>query len=169
MVVRAPCGRDHSYVWRPLDRKCHHQPFEWIDLSLNGLEEKKLLFPKEGNTAVVHETILAAFPTLGEGYKILCVGEGWSRQLLLIPMLPNGSSISYLQSVLGQAKGYLWPLQRDIVTEIHWGGIASPDKVCQQSSPTGIGLKVRGELPYKSDGDARHPYLVVHNADCSFT
>ena len=36
-----------------------------IDLSLNGLGgEKKLSFPKEGNMAEVHETILAAFPFL---------------------------------------------------------------------------------------------------------
>ena len=78
---------------------------ERIDLSLNGLGEKKLSFPKEGNAAEVHETILVAFPPLGEGYEILHAGEGRSKQLLLIPMPLNGFSISYLQSVLGQAKG----------------------------------------------------------------
>ena len=109
---------------------------ERIDLSLNGLGEKKLSFPKEGNSAEVHETILAAFPVLGEGYEILRAGEGRSKQLLLIPMPPNGFSVSYLQSVLGQAKGYLRPLQRDIVMETRQGSIASPDKVCQLSSPT---------------------------------
>ena len=35
-----------------------------LDLSLNGLGGKKLSFPKEGNMAEVHETILAAFPFL---------------------------------------------------------------------------------------------------------
>ena len=75
---------------------------------------------------MLHKTILA-FPGLGKGYKILCVGEGHSKQLLLIPIPPNGFSVSYLQSVLGQAKGYLRPLQRDIVMETHQGGIASPD------------------------------------------
>ena len=109
---------------------------ERIDLSLNGLGEKKLSFPKEGNSAEVHETILVAFPVLGEGYEILRAGEGRSKQLLLIPMPPNGFSVSYLQSVLGQAKGYLRPLQRDIVMETRQGSIASPDKVCQLSSPT---------------------------------
>ena len=109
---------------------------ERIDLSLNGLGEKKLSFPKEGNSAEVHETILAAFPALGEGYEILRAGEGRSKQLLLIPMPPNGFSVSYLQSVLGQAKGYLRPLQRDIVMETRQGSIANPDKVCQLSSPT---------------------------------
>ena len=55
---------------------------ERIDLSLNALGEK-LSFSKEGNAAEVHETILAAFPALGEGYEILSAGEGRSRQLLL--------------------------------------------------------------------------------------
>ena len=49
---------------------------ERIDLSLNGLGEKKLSFPKEGNSAEVHGNILAAFPVLGEGYEILRAGEG---------------------------------------------------------------------------------------------
>ena len=133
---------------------------ERIDLSLNNLGEKKLSFPKEGNAAEVHETILAAIPALGEGYEILRAGEGRSKQLLLIPMAPNGFSVSSLQSVLGQAKGYLRPLERDIVMETRQGGIASPDKVCQLSSQMRIGSTPGGELPYKSDGDARHPYFV---------
>ena len=51
---------------------------ERIDLSLNGLGEKKLSFSKEGNAGEVHETILAAFPALREGYEILRAGEGRS-------------------------------------------------------------------------------------------
>ena len=122
---------------------------ERIDLSLNGIGEKKLSFPNEGNSAEVHETILAAFLALEEGHEILRAGEERSKQLLLIPMPLNGFSVSYLQSVLGQAKGYLRPLQRDIVIETRQGGIASPDKVFQLSSPTGISPKARRELSYK--------------------
>ena len=117
---------------------------ERIDLSLNGLGEKKLSFPKEGNAGDVHETILAAFPALREGYEILRAGEGRSRQLLLIPMPSNGFSVGYLQSVLGQAKGYLRPLQRDIEMDTRQEGVASPEKVCQLSSPRGIGRKAWG-------------------------
>ena len=122
---------------------------ERIDLSLNSLGEKKLSFPKEGNAAEVHETIVAAFPALGEGYEILRAGEGRSKQQLLIPMPTNGFIVSYLQSVLGQAKAYLRPLQRDIVMETHQGGIASPAKVCQLSSPTGRGPRPRGNSHIK--------------------
>ena len=51
------------------------------------------------------------FPTLGEGYEILHATEGQSKELLLVPMPPNGFGVNYLRSVLGQAKGYLRPLQ----------------------------------------------------------
>jgi len=64
----------------------------------------------------------------GEGYEILRATEGQSKELLLIPMPPNGFSVSYLQSVLGQAKGYLRPLQRDIM-ETSRGINSSPDQV----------------------------------------
>ena len=100
---------------------------ERIDLSLNGLGEKKLMFPKDGNVAEVHETILSALSALREGYEILWATEGQSKELL-IPMPPNGFSVNYLQSVLGQAKGYLRPLQRDIM-ETSQGVNASPEKV----------------------------------------
>ena len=101
---------------------------ERIELSLNGLGEKKLTFPKVGNAAEVHDTILAAFPALGGGYEILRAGDGRSRELMLITMPTSGFSVSFLQSVLGQAKGYLRPLQRDIVMET-CQGTASSDKV----------------------------------------
>lgn len=77
---------------------------ERIDLSLNGLGEKKLTFPKDGNVTEVHEVIVSAFPAPGECYEILHVTEGQSRELLLIPMPPNGFNVTYLQSVLGQAR-----------------------------------------------------------------
>ena len=101
---------------------------ERIDLSLNDLGEKKLTFPKDGNVAEVHETILSAFSALGEGYEILRAMEGQSKEILLIPMPPNGFSVNYLQSILGQAKGYLRPLQQDIM-ETSQGVNASPEKV----------------------------------------
>ena len=57
---------------------------ERIDLTLNGLGEKKLAFPKDGKVAEVHDVIVSAFPALGEGYEILRAAEGRSRELLLI-------------------------------------------------------------------------------------
>ena len=46
--------------------------------------------------------------------ELLRVGDGRSKDLLLIPMPQNGFTVPYLKSVLGQAKGYLRPLQQDI-------------------------------------------------------
>ena len=80
-------------------------------------------------------------------------------------MPSNGFSVGYLQSVLGQAKGYLRPLQRDIEMDTRQEGVASPEKVCQLSSPR----PGEGGLPYKSDGDALHSYLEVYIADFGLT
>jgi len=54
-------------------------PAERIDLSLNGLGEKKLTFPKDGNVAEVYEVIVSALLALGEGYEILRTMEGSSK------------------------------------------------------------------------------------------
>ena len=87
---------------------------ECIELTLNGLGEKKITFLKEGNAGDVHEKIIQCFPALHTGYEILRVGDGRSKDLWLIPMPQNGFTVPYLKSVLGQAKGYLRPLQQDI-------------------------------------------------------
>ena len=85
------------------------------ELSLNGLGERKIEFSKYGNGAQVHETIVGTFAQLGElGYEVLRCGEGRTKSLLRIPMPSSGFSVEFLKSALGQAKGYLRPLQRDI-------------------------------------------------------
>ena len=113
----------HSSTWSRqficLSEKGHnHVPSatERINLLLAGLGEKKIQFPAEGNAAEVHESIMEAFPALesGGGYEILRSGDGRTKELILIPMPNTGFSVPYLKSVLGQAKGYLRPLQKDI-------------------------------------------------------
>ena len=93
---------------------CPPSTSERIALTLNGLGEKKITFPKEGNAGDVHEKIIQCFPALRAGYELLRVGDGRSKDLLFIPMPENGFTVPYLKSVLGQAKGYLRPLQQDI-------------------------------------------------------
>ena len=75
----------------------HASTSERIDLSLNGLGEKKLSFPKEGNAAEVHETILAAFPAF------------------LIPMPSNGFSVGYLQTINLLKLTLVWSLSQGLV------------------------------------------------------
>ena len=93
---------------------CPPSTSERIELTLNGLGEKKIIFPKDGDAGDVHEKILECFPALRAGYELLRLGDGRSKDLLLIPMPQNGYTVPYLKSVLGQAKGYLRPLQEDI-------------------------------------------------------
>ena len=92
---------------------------ERITLTLNGLGEKKLQFPSNGNAAQVHEVIIDAFPALqtAGGYEVLRTVDGRSKDLICIPTPASGISVSFLNSVLGQAKGFLRPLQKDIVIQ----------------------------------------------------
>ena len=89
---------------------------ERITLTLNGLGEKKLQFPCNGNAAQVHEVIIDAFPALqtAGGYEVLRTVDGRSKDLICIPTPASGISVAFLKCVLGQAKGFLRPLQKDI-------------------------------------------------------
>ena len=60
---------------------------EKITLTLNGLGEKKLLFPCNGNAAQVQEVIIDAFPALqtAGGYEVLRTADGRSKDLICIP------------------------------------------------------------------------------------
>lgn len=87
---------------------------EKIELTLTGLGEKKISFPNNGKAVQIHEKVIETFPALEAGYEILRSGDGRAKELILIPMPPNGFTVEYLRSVMGQAKGYIRPLQRDI-------------------------------------------------------
>jgi len=89
--------------------------FEAVVPVNNNLGEKRLEFPRDSNGAQVHEAIINTFPSLASGYQLLRNSDGLGKELLKIPMPASGFSIDYLKSVLGQAKGFLRPLQKDIV------------------------------------------------------
>jgi hypothetical protein len=90
---------------------------EKMNMALAGLEEQTITFTKSGNSDHVHQKILEAFPMLAEvgGYEILRTGERSSRQLMVISIPPGGYTVQYLKSTIASAKGYIRPLQRDIV------------------------------------------------------
>jgi hypothetical protein len=90
-------------------------PSERVALALNNLEEKRIEFPRDGNGALGHEAIISTFPSLASGYQLLRNSEDRGKELLKIPMPASGFSVDYLKSVLGQAKGFLRPFQKDIV------------------------------------------------------
>ena len=65
----------------------------------------------------MHEKILEAFPILENagGYEILRTGERGNRQLMVISMPPGGYTVPYLKATIASAKGYIRPLQKDLV------------------------------------------------------
>ena len=91
--------------------------FEKVSMALAGLEEKSICFSKGGNSQHVHEKILEAFPILEEagGYEILRTGERGNRQLMVVSMPPGGYNVPYLKATIASAKGYIRPLQKDLV------------------------------------------------------
>jgi hypothetical protein len=96
---------------------------EKIALTCGELGEQKIIFHKHGNSAHVHAKIMETFPALenGGGYDILRSSERRTKTLMEIPAPSSGYSGAYLRSVLGQAKGYLRPIQKSINLE-EFGG-----------------------------------------------
>ena len=81
-----------------------------------GLGEQKITFDKGGKASHVHAKITEAFPALNEGggYEILRMAEGRSKALIVLPVPAGDYAVPYLSSVLGQAEGYIRPIQKDI-------------------------------------------------------
>lgn len=88
-----------------------------VNMAMAGLEEKNICFTKGGNSDHVHLKILEAFPMLEEagGYEILRTGERGNRLLMVLSIPPGGYTVVYLKATIASAKGYLRPLQKDLV------------------------------------------------------
>lgn len=87
-----------------------------INLSFAGLGEKKVVFQKDGKASHVYEKLVSEFPPLAEGggFEILRTTENSSKMLCALPVPPGGYTVPYLKSVLGQARGFIRPLQKDL-------------------------------------------------------
>ena len=89
---------------------------EKISLSLAGLGEKKIVLNKDGKASHVYDKLLDEFPPLAEGggFEILRTTEQSSKILTPLPIPPGGYAVPYLKSILGQARGFIRPLQKDL-------------------------------------------------------
>ena len=87
-----------------------------ISLSFAGLGEKKVVFQKDGKASHVFEKLVEEFPPLAEGggFEILRTTENSVRRLTALPVPPGGYTVAYLKSILGQARGFICPLQKDL-------------------------------------------------------
>ena len=87
-----------------------------MNMALAGLVEQNITFTKNGNSDHVHQKIMEAFPVLAErgGYEILRAGQRCTA-INGHCHPPDGYTVTYLKSTINSAKGYVRPLQRDIV------------------------------------------------------
>ena len=88
---------------------------EQRNLLVAGLGEVKVAIPEDSNENNVRDLLIETFPKLKEigGFELMYV-ESRSKDLLVIPPGPDGTSIKYLASFIGQGKIYIRPIQQDL-------------------------------------------------------
>ncbi len=91
-------------------------PMEKADLIRAGLGPRKLSLFEYGDSGQFHDDLMAAFPKLadGGGYELMRTKQNNNRELCVIPFLSGGYTAEYLKSIVGQAKVYIRPMQKDL-------------------------------------------------------
>ena len=89
---------------------------EKADLIRAGLGPRKLSLFEFGDSGQFHDDVMAAFPKLAEGggYELLRTKPNNNRELCVIPSLSGGYTAEYLKNIVGQAKLYIRPIQKDL-------------------------------------------------------
>lgn len=87
-----------------------------IDLQMKGLGEKELVIDKKAKGQEIMNKFYEAFPPLESsgGVELLRTSTRSGRGLDVIPIPKGGFTVDYLRSVLGQARCYLRPIQKDL-------------------------------------------------------
>ena len=121
--ARVDGGGSSSGVWVHklvcLDKTDHDNTpsvREKIDLQVKGLGEKELAIDKNAKGQEIMDKFYEAFPSLrwSGGVELLRTSSRSGRGLEIIPIPKGGFTVNYLKSVLGQAKAYLRPIQKDL-------------------------------------------------------
>ena len=76
-----------------------------------------------------HDDVMAAFPELADsgGYELMRTKQN-NRELCVIP---GGYTAEYLKSIMGQAKVYICPIQRDLsITPVNDESVFSVSADC---------------------------------------
>ena len=89
---------------------------EKAELIRAGLGPRKLSLFEYGDSGQFHDDVMAAFPKLAEGggYELMRTKQNNNRELCVIPSLSGGYTAEYLKSIVGQAKVYICPIQKDL-------------------------------------------------------
>ena len=89
---------------------------EKIDLIRAGLGPKKIPFLDFGEPFEFHDEITSAFPKLRNagGYELLRTQQHNNRELFVISPPSDGYTAEYLRRIVGQAKVFVRPIQKDL-------------------------------------------------------
>lgn len=101
-----------------IDQKRTPDPLHKAELIRAGLGGARLSLFENGDAWEFHEQLVEKFPKLhdGGGYELLRA-VGSSHELQIIPPPSGGYTTSYVKSVVGQAKVYVRPIQKDLSLE----------------------------------------------------
>ena len=88
---------------------------EQRELLVAGLGEVKVAMAENSKEKDVRDLLTEIFPKLKDsgGFELMYV-ESRSRELLVIPPGPDGLSMTYIASFIGQGKIYIRPIQQDL-------------------------------------------------------
>ena len=88
---------------------------EQRELLVAGLGEVKIAVPEHANEKDVRDLLIETFAKLKDcgGFELM-YAETRSKDLLLIPLGPDGLSMKYIASFIGQGKIYIRPIQQDL-------------------------------------------------------
>lgn len=91
---------------------------EQRELLSAGLGEVKVTVPENADEKDVRDILLKTFPKLKDagGFELMYV-ETRKRDLLLIPVGPDGLTMKYLTSFIGQGKVFVRPIQQDLLLD----------------------------------------------------
>ena len=127
-------------------------------LQLSGLGEKRFAVFKFAVATELHDVLVLQFPPLAHagGYEFLRCDSGGNGKLIVIESPAGGYTAEYLKGVVGGAKLYIRPLQKNISGEMKAKEL--PENLV--SKGTGQEYKKRRECPTPSI--ARRIGIYVH-------
>lgn len=108
---------EHTFICLSKMSQCSPpSPMDRGRLMQAGLGAKSLCILEHTDAEDLHHELLDLFPKLqaGGGYELLRTSQESNRNLEVIPSPPSGYTVSYLKGVVGQAKIYVRPLQKDL-------------------------------------------------------
>lgn len=93
-------------------------PEEQRELLMVGLGETKISIPEEASEVQIRDRVLEIFPQLraAGGFELM-YAEPRKRDLYVVPPGPNGVTMKYLTTFIGQGKIFVRPIQEDLAME----------------------------------------------------